>query len=92
MQNQQDRELLETILKTIVDEPDKVNVERSVDEMGVLLLVRLAEKDAGLVIGKGGSTISAIRTLLGVLGRKTNARYNIKLDVPEKKGVTPSKK
>ncbi len=81
-----DAALLEQIIKAIVDEPEKVTVERKVDEMGVLLLVKLDEKDAGLVIGKAGSTIMALRKIMGVVGMKNNARYNIKLDVPEKKG------
>ncbi len=83
-----DAALLEQIIKAFVDEPEKVSVERKVDEMGVLLLVKLDEKDAGLVIGKEGSMIAAIRKIMGVVGMKNNARYNIKLDVPEKKGGT----
>lgn len=81
-----DTALLEQIIKAIVDEPEKVTVERKVDEMGVLLLVKIDEKDAGLVIGKEGSTIMAIRKIMGVVGMKNSARYNIKLDVPDKKG------
>ncbi len=80
-----DAALLEQILKAFVDTPEKVAVERKVDEMGVLLLVKLDEKDAGLVIGKQGSTISALRKIMGVVGMKNNARYNIKLDVPANK-------
>lgn len=80
-----DTALLETILRAIVDKPEKVAIERSVDEMGVLFLVRLDEKDAGAVIGKGGSTIAAIRKIMGIVGMKNNARLNIKLDVPLKR-------
>lgn len=82
-----DAALLEQIIKAFVDEPEKVTVERKVDEMGVLLLVKLDEKDAGLVIGKEGSTIAALRKIMGLVGMKNKARYNIKLDVPpDKKG------
>lgn len=81
-----DAELLEQILKAFVDEPEKVAVERKVGEMGVLLSVSLDEKDAGLVIGKAGSMIAAIRTVFGTIGRKNKARYEIHLDVPENKG------
>lgn len=77
--------LLQTILEAIVASPDKVTVERTVDEMGVLLKVKVDEKDAGAVIGKAGATIAAIRKLMGVFGRKNNARINIKLDVPPRK-------
>lgn len=77
--------LLQTILEAVVASPNKVTVERTVDEMGVLLKVRVDDKDAGAVIGKGGATIAAIRKLMGVFGRKNNARINIKLDVPPRR-------
>lgn len=77
-----DTALLEQIIKAIVDKPDKVIVERSVDEMGVLLRVRLDERDAGALIGRDGSTIAAIRRIMKLVGVKSNARINIKLDVP----------
>lgn len=82
---EQDTALLEQMIKAFVDEPEKVVVERKVDEMGVLLLVKLDEKDAGLVIGKSGRTITAIKEIMWAIGKKNNARYNIKLDVPEDK-------
>lgn len=81
-----DTALLETILRAIANKPEKVAIERSVDEMGVLFRVRLDEEDAGAVIGKGGSTIAAVRKILSIVGMKNNARLNIKLDVPERKG------
>ena len=80
-----DAVLLQTILEAIVASPDKVAIERTVDEMGVLLKVKVDERDAGAVIGKAGATIAAIRKLMGVFGRKNNARINIKLDVPPRK-------
>lgn len=80
-----DAALLQTIIEAIVASPDKVTVEKTVDEMGVLLKVRVDDKDAGTVIGKAGATIAAIRKLMGVFGRKNNARINIKLDVPPRK-------
>lgn len=80
-----DTALLQTILEAIVASPDKATIERTVDEMGVLLKVKVDEKDAGAVIGKAGATIAAIRKLMSVFGRKNNARINIKLDVPPRK-------
>ncbi len=91
-----DSELLETILTAVVDKPEMVKVERKIDEMGVLLTVTLDEKDAGAVIGKDGSTIQSIRKIMKIVGMKQNARINIKLDVPERRGkrnhVKPSTK
>ena len=95
MQNR-DSEILETILKAIVDKPEAVKIGRNIDEMGVLLTVTLDEKDAGAVIGKDGSTIQSIRKIMKIVGMKQNARINIKLDVPERRSkkyhVKPSTK
>jgi len=76
-------QLLEVILKALVDEPDKVKIARKVDEMGVLLTVKVGDEDVGLVIGKKGMLIQAIRTVISTLGMKNKARVHIKLDVPE---------
>lgn len=83
-----EEQLLEEIIKAIVDSPDKVKVIRTSDEMGILLTVKMDQKDAGICIGKAGSTIRAIRTILSIVGMKNKARINIKLDVPE---VAPRK-
>ncbi len=77
-------ELLEVILKEMVSKPDEVSVVRSTDEMGVLLTVKLGDGDAGMVIGKEGRTIQAIRSILMAVGSKNRERINIKLDVPER--------
>ncbi len=76
--------LLEQIIKAIAAKPEKVVIERKVDEMGVLLTVRLDNKDAGALIGRGGETIVAIRRIMKLVGVKANARINIKLDVPRR--------
>lgn len=80
----QDKEVLETILKAIVTQPEKVEVKRTTDEMGVLLSVKLGEGDAGIVIGKAGRGIQAIRTVMNSVGRRSQARVNVKLDVPDR--------
>ena len=74
--------LLEQIIKAIVDKPENVVIDRKVDEMGVLLTVRLDHKDAGALIGRGGETIAAIRRIMKLVGIRENARINVKLDVP----------
>ena len=81
----QDKEELETILKAIVNQPEKVLVTRTTDEMGVLLTVKLGEGDAGVVIGKQGQSINAIRSVINIVGRKNQAKVNVKLDVPERR-------
>lgn len=79
----QDKDFLEYIVKMIVGNPGDVKVERTVDEMGVLLTLSLNQSDMGYVIGKQGQTARAIRTLLKIVGAKNNARINLKINEPE---------
>jgi len=78
-----DREFLEYVVKQIVKNPDEVSVERKVDEMGVLLTLKVSKEDMGQIIGKSGQTAKALRVLLRVLGSKNNARVNLKIVEPE---------
>ena len=76
---------LENIVKALVDHPEAVKIEKTLDEMGVLLTLHIDHRDMGLVVGRQGTTIKAIRTLLRVVGLKNRARINLKLEEPEKK-------
>ncbi len=81
------KEFLEYIIKGIVDYPDEVEIDRKVDEMGVLLSLRVHSDDMGQVIGKNGDTARAIRTLVRIIGLKSRARVNLKIEEPdERKG------
>lgn len=83
MAQELDQEFLEYVVKSLVDNPDKVKVDRKVDEMGVLLTLDVAQEDMGKIIGRQGNTAKAIRTLLRVVGMKNNARVNLKVNEPE---------
>ncbi len=74
-----DQQFVEYIVKTLVNNPDKVVVERKIDEKGVLLTLTVDPDDVGRVIGKRGATAQAIRVLLRALGTKQDARYNLKI-------------
>ena len=74
-----DQQFVEYIVKTLVNNPDKVEVERKIDEKGVLLTLTVDPDDVGRVIGKRGVTAQAIRVLLRALGTKQDARYNLKI-------------
>ena len=74
-----DQQFVEYIVKTLVNNPDKVVVERTIDEKGVLLALTVDPEDVGRVIGKRGVTAQSIRTLLRALGTKNDARYNLKI-------------
>lgn len=78
-----DQEFLEFVIKAVVDHSDDVKVNRVVDEMGVLLTLKVNPADMGQIIGRQGATAKAIRTILRVIGMKHNARINLKIEEPE---------
>lgn len=78
-----DQEFLEFLIKGLVDYPDDVEVSRSVDEMGVLLMLKVNPKDMGRVIGRQGATARSIRSLTRLVGLRHNARVNLKIVEPE---------
>ncbi len=78
-----DAKFLEIVVKALVDVPEKVSIVRTVDEMGVLLTLKVDNADMGKVIGRSGNTAKAIRTLLRVVGMKNNSRVNLKIEEPE---------
>src|SRR3990167_11109513 len=80
---EQDQQFLEYLIKSIVDHPDDVQIDRRVDEMGVLLSLKVHPMDMGQVVGKRGVTAQAIRSLLRIVGIKNNARVNLKIIEPE---------
>jgi len=78
-----DKAFLEYIVKALVDNPEDVKIDRTVDEMGVLITMTVNGADMGKIIGRQGNTAKAIRTLLRVIGMKNNARVNLKINEPE---------
>jgi len=78
-----DQEFIEYVVKSIVAHPDDVSTERTVDEMGVLITLKINPEDMGYVIGRQGQTARALRTLLKIVGAKNNARINLKIYEPE---------
>lgn len=77
-----DQEFLEYVIKSIVEDVNSVKIDRKVDDMGVLLTLTVAPSDMPKVIGKMGNTATAIRTLLRVVGMRSNARVNLKINEP----------
>lgn len=78
-----DQQFLSDLVKALVDHPEQVKINRTVDEMGVLLTLDVHAEDMGKVIGRSGNTAKAIRTLLRVVGMKHSARVNLKINEPE---------
>ena len=79
----QEQQFVEYIVKAIVEHPQDVKTEQTIDEMGTLVSLHVHAEDMGTIIGKEGRTAKALRTLLRVLGAKNNARVNLKIIEPE---------
>src|SRR3989344_4967601 len=78
-----DKVFLEYVVKALVDNPNDVKIDRTVDEMGVLISLSVNPADMGKIIGRMGNTAKAIRTLLRIIGMKNNARVNLKINEQE---------
>jgi len=81
--SEQDRDFLTFVIKSIVDHPEDVQVERTIDEMGVLLTLKVHREDMGQVVGRQGATAKAIRSLLRIVGLKNGAHVNLKILEPD---------
>jgi len=77
-----DQQFVEMLVKSIVNNPDKVKTDRIIDERGVLITLDVDPADMGYVIGRSGQTARSIRTLLKIVGAKHNARVNLKINEP----------
>lgn len=85
-----DQQFIEYIVKSLVNNPDSVKIERRIDEKGVLLELTVDAEDLGRVIGKRGATAQSLRTLLRALGTKNDARYNLKIVDTGEPGSKPA--
>jgi uncharacterized protein len=73
------KEVVETIAKALVDNPDDVAVTELDGEAAIVLELRVAPQDLGKVIGKQGRTARAMRTLLRAAGMKLRKRFVLEI-------------
>jgi predicted RNA-binding protein YlqC (UPF0109 family) len=73
------KELVELIAKSLVDNPDKVQVTQLEGQQTSILELKVAPEDIGKVIGKHGRTAQAIRIILGAAGMKLKKRFNLEI-------------
>ena len=73
------KELVEFIVKSLVDQPDEVYVEEVPSGGATIVELRVARADMGRVIGKGGRIINSIRSLLQVAAAKQGSRVSLEL-------------
>ena len=68
------KELIEYIVKSLVDQPDAVKITEVKGERTSVIELSVAEEDMGMIIGKQGRTVTAIRTLLNAASMKQKKR------------------
>jgi predicted RNA-binding protein YlqC (UPF0109 family) len=73
------KEVVETVAKSLVDNPNGVNVVEIEGEKTVVIELRVDKADIGKVIGKQGRIARALRTILSAMGRKTNKRVVLEI-------------
>ena len=73
------RELIEDIVRALVDHPDQVQIKEVVGEHAHVLELSVAKEDLGKVIGKGGAHASALRTLMAAASGKEKKRFILEI-------------
>ncbi len=72
-------DFLQFIIENLVENKNDVKIERTEDELGVLLTLSVNKEDMGVIIWKGGNTINSIRSILRLFGMKLGSRVNLKV-------------
>ena len=74
-----EKDLIEYIAKSLVDDPGAVSVTEAEGEKSTILELRVAEEDIGKVIGKYGRIAKALRTVLSASSTKSGKRYSLEI-------------
>jgi uncharacterized protein len=77
-----DIQALESILSFIIKNPDTVEITRKVDEMGVLLILKVDRADMGVVIGRNGEMANSIKKYIKKVGQVNNMNIRLRIDEP----------
>lgn len=72
-------EFLQFVIESLVENKEDIHIERTEDELGVLLTLKVNKADMGVIIGKNGNIVTSIRSLLRILGTKINKKINLKV-------------
>jgi hypothetical protein len=78
------KELVEYLVKALVDKPEEVNISQTEGESVTILEIRVASDDAGKVIGKDGRIANAIRTIVKAAGAKNKKRVTVEIMTQER--------
>jgi uncharacterized protein len=72
-------ELITYLAKSLVDQPDQVELREVPGESGLILELKVAPGDVGKVIGRDGRTVNAMRTLLAVAAQKKGEKVRLEI-------------
>ena len=75
----QEIEFLKFIIENLVDNKQDIVIDRTEDELWILLTLKVNKEDMGVIIWKSGNTINSIRSLLRLFWMKNNQRVNLKV-------------
>ncbi|MEI6728109.1 MAG: KH domain-containing protein [bacterium] len=78
-----DLDILKNLILNLVTVPDEVQIERKIDEQGVLLSVMVNSSDMGIVIGRNGSMASAIKTVMRAVGKANKMNVRVQFLEPD---------
>ena len=73
------KDLLEYVVKSLVNNPDSVQIDESENDGEGVFEVRVAPEDMGRIIGKGGRIAKAVRSLMKAASFKENKRVNVEI-------------
>lgn len=71
------------VLQSLCEDHDQLVLEERRDELGILLTIKVSDRDMGKLIGRAGQTVKALRTLVRLIGGNANERINLKILEPE---------
>lgn len=72
-------EFLQFIIENLVNNKDDIAIERTEDELWILLTLKVNSEDMWIIIGKSWNTINSIRSILRLFGMKAEKRINLKV-------------
>jgi len=76
-------EYLIAIVRPLLSHPDSLTVNQTVDEMGVLLSMKVHKDDMGTIVGRNGENAKAVRQLVRIVGLIAKQRVSIRINEPD---------
>jgi len=76
---EQEEKFLYYIIENLVNNKEDIKIERTIDELGILLTIKVNPADMGLIIWKKWNTVNSLRSLLKILWLKLNKKINLKI-------------